>query len=136
MGSYDYEQQLIAEGKAERGYTVERYFEEVDAKLTGAEADLVHHPNYSRTLLAPENDDIYREFCAYVDQTEPRSYNAIENPLCIEGFTAQQMYEAMEAKNERGVALDAANVYNMLVKLRNEPQVIKSVLVFERPRFD
>ncbi len=136
MGVYETEQLLIAEGKAERGHAAQDYFAEMDSKLTGAEAKLVHRPDYSKTLFAPENDDIYQEFCAYVDQTPPRSYAAIENPLMIEGFTAADLYQAMEDKNERGTHLDAGNVYHLMVRLRKEPVVVKSVLTFERPRFD
>lgn len=130
MGSYEREQQLIAAGTAERGYTAKKYFEELDAKLTDETSSLSHRPDYSKTLFAPENDDIYREFCAYVDLPEPRFFDAIEDPIRVEGFSAADVYFAMKSKNPRIVEIDGAAVYNMLVKLRTQPEIAKRVLDF------
>lgn len=130
MGSYEREQQLIAAGTAQRGQTALDYFAELDAQLDDETSHLSHRPDYSKTLFAPENDDIYREFCAYVDLPEPRYFDAIENPLSVEGYTAAQVYFAMKAGNDRIVAIDGAAVYNMLVKLRTQPDIAKRVLEF------
>lgn len=130
MGSYEREQQMIANGTAERGYTAKKYFEELDAELTEETSSLSHRPDYSKTLFAPENDDIYREFCAYVDLPKPRFFDAIENPIRVEGFSAADVYFAMKSKNPRIVEIDGAAVYNMLVKLRTQPEISKRVLDF------
>lgn len=131
MGSYDEEMRLIAEGKAQRGYTALRYFEELDANFTDEMSGLSHRPNYTKTLFAPENDDLYREFCAFVDQPEPRRFDAIENPILVEGYTADDVCKAMLSNNGRLVFLDAAAVYGMLVRLRREPELAKKVLRFK-----
>lgn len=130
MGSYEREQQMIAAGTAERGYTAKKYFEELDAELTEETSSLSHRPDYSKTLFAPENDDIYREFCAYVDLPKPRFFDAIADPIRVEGFTAADVYFAMKSKNPRIVEIDGAAVYNMLVKLRTQPEISKKVLDF------
>lgn len=130
MGSYEREQQMIATGTAERGYTAKKYFEELDAELNDETSLLSHRPDYSKTLFAPENDDIYREFCAYVDLPKPRFFDAIENPIRVEGFSAADVYFAMKSKNPRIVEIDGAAVYNMLVKLRTQPEISKKVLNF------
>ena len=130
MGSYEREQQMIAAGTAERGYTAKKYFEELDAELTEETSSLSHRPDYSKTLFAPENDDIYREFCAYVDLPKPRFFDAITNPIRVEGFSAADVYFAMKSKNPRIVEIDGAAVYNMLVKLRTQPEISKKVLDF------
>lgn len=130
MGSYEREQQMIAAGTAERGYTAKKYFEELDAELTEETSSLSHRPDYSKTLFAPENDDIYREFCAYVDLPKPRFFDAIPDPIRVEGFSAADVYFAMKSKNPRIVEIDGAAVYNMLVKLRTQPEISKKVLDF------
>ncbi|HIR43222.1 MAG TPA: UPF0236 family protein [Candidatus Aphodovivens avicola] len=130
MGSYEREQQMIAAGTADRGYTAKKYFEELDAELTEETSSLSHRPDYSKTLFAPENDDIYREFCAYVDLPKPRFFDAIPDPIRVEGFSAADVYFAMKSKNPRIVEIDGAAVYNMLVKLRTQPEISKKVLDF------
>lgn len=130
MGSYEREQQMIADGTAERGYTAQKYFDELDAELTEETSSLSHRPDYSKTLFAPEHDDIYREFCAYVDLPKPRFFDAIDNPIRVEGFSAADVYFAMKSKNPRIVEIDGAAVYNMLVKLRTQPEISKKVLDF------
>ena len=72
MGSYEREMALVEAGKAQRGKTALDYFAELDAKLDEEASHLSHRPDYGKTLFAPEHDDIYREFCAYVDLPEPR----------------------------------------------------------------
>ncbi len=130
MGSYEREQQMIAAGTAERGQAAREYFAELDANLNEETSCLSHRPDYSKTLFAPENDDIYQEFCSYVDLPEPRYFDAIENPLRVEGYSAADVYFAMKSKNDRIVAIDGAAVYNMLVKLRTQPEISKRVLDF------
>lgn len=130
MGSYEREQQMIAAGTAERGQTARDYFAELDAELNDETSSLSHRPDYTKTLFAPENDDIYREFCAYVDLPKPRFFDAIEDPISIEGYTAADVYFAMKSKNPRIVEIDGAAVYNMLVKLRDQPEIAKRVLDF------
>ena len=130
MGSYEREQQMITAGTAERGYTARKYFEELDAELTEETSSLSHRPDYTKTLFAPEHDDIYREFCAYVDLPKPRFFDAIDNPIRVEGFSAADVYFAMKSKNPRIVEIDGAAVYNMLVKLRTQPEISKKVLDF------
>lgn len=130
MGSYEREQELIAQGSAERGLIAREYFAELDAELDEETSRFSHRPDYSRTLFAPENDDIYREFCAYVDLPKPRFFDAIENPIQIEGHSAADVYFAMKSKNDRIVALDGAAVYNTLCNLRKNPQVYSKVLEF------
>ncbi len=130
MGSYAQEQQLISEGKAQRGYTAKRYFEELDAELPEEASKLSHRPDYSRSLFAPENDDIYQEFCAYVDLPKPRFFDALEDPIRVEGHSAAEVYFAMKSKNDRIVAIDGAAVYNMLCNLRKNPELYGKVLEF------
>ncbi len=130
MGIYQQEQRLIAEGKAERGWAAEQYFEEMDAVISEEASHLTHRPNYSRTLYAPEHDDIYREFCRYVDMEEPRYFDKIENPIEVDGHTAADIYFEMKSHNDRIVAIDGAAVYNMLVKLRTQPEITRKVLDF------
>lgn len=130
MGSYETEMALIAEGKAERGKTAHDYFAEIDAQLSEEESLLKHRPDYSKTLFAPENDDIYREFCRFYDQPEPRFFDTVEDPMRIEGLTAADVYFMMKSRNDRIVSIDGAAVYNMLVNLRDQPELYKKVLDF------
>jgi len=130
MGSYEDEMALVAEGKAERGKTVRDYFAELDAGYSEEESLLKHRPNYTKTLFAPENDDIYREFCRYYDQPKPRFFDTLEDPLVVEGMTAADVYFAMKAHNDRIVSIDAAAVYNTMINLRNQPELYKKVLDF------
>ncbi|WP_172135313.1 hypothetical protein [Adlercreutzia sp. ZJ473] len=130
MGSYEREQQMVAAGECERGQTARDYFAQLDAALTDETAHLSHRPDYSKTLFAPENDDLYREFCSYVDLPEPRYFDALENPLRVEGYTAADVYFAMKAHNDRIVAIDGAAVYNMMANLRKNPAVYLKVLDF------
>ena len=130
MGSYEEEMKLVASGEAERGKTALDYFAEIDAELSEEESLLKHRPNYSKTLFAPENDDVYREFCRYVDQPKPRFFDTLENPMRVEGLTAADVYFAMKAHNDRIVMIDAAAVYTMLINLRNQPELYKKVLDF------
>ena len=130
MGSYDNEMKLVEAGLAERGKTARDYFAELDAAYSEEESFLKHRPDYTKTLFAPENDDIYREFCRYYDQGEPRFFDTVEDPLQIEGFTAADVDFAMKAHNDRIVSIDGAAVYNMLVNLRDNPALYKKVLDF------
>lgn len=130
MGSYEREQQMIADKTALRGETARRYFAELDSQLNEETSHLSHRPDYSKTLFAPENDDIYREFCSFVDLPEPRHFDDIEDPISVDGRTAADVYFAMKSKNDRIVAIDGAAVYNMLVKLRTQPELANKVLNF------
>lgn len=130
MGSYEEEMTLVAAGQAERGKTALDYFAEIDAELSEEESLLKHRPDYSKTLFAPENDDVYREFCRYIDQPKPRFFDTVENPMRVEGLTAADVYFAMKAHNDRIVMIDAAAVYTMLINLRNQPELYKKVLDF------
>ena len=131
MGSYEHEMQLIAAGQATRGYTAKQYFAELDAGLSEETSALKHRPDYSKTLFAPDNDDIYREFCRYVDLPVPRYFDAVENPLSIDGYTAADVYRKMKGGHDRIVEIDGAAVYNMLVKLRRQPEIAHRVLDFK-----
>lgn len=130
MGSYEREQQLIAEGKAQRGQTALDYFAELDAALPEEASRLSHRPDYRKTLFDPRNDDVYREFCAYVDLPEPRFFDAIEDPMTVDGHTAADVYFAMKSTNDRIVQIDGAAVYNMLINLRDKPELYNKVLAF------
>ncbi len=130
MGTYEREQQHIKQGIAQRGQAALDYFAELDAELSEEASCLTHRPDYSKTLFAPEHDDIYREFCSYLDLPKPRFFDKVENPLVIEGHTAADVYFAMKSKNPRIVSIDGAAVYNMLVKLRTQPEITKRVLDF------
>ena len=130
MGSYEREMALIAEGKAERGQTALDYFAELDAGFSEEESLLKHRPDYSKTLFAPENDDIYQEFCRFVDQPEPRTFDTVENPLVIEGMTSADVYFAMKAHNDRIVMIDGAAVYATMANLRKQPELYRKVLDF------
>ena len=110
MGSYEREQQMIADKTASRGETARRYFAELDARLNEETSHLSHRPDYSKTLFAPENDDIYREFCSFVDLPEPRHFDDIEDPISVDGRTAADVYFAMKSKNDRIVAIDETEV--------------------------
>ncbi len=137
MGVYDKEQELIAQGKAQRGQAVLDYFAELDAQLVDEDGIPVeqslqaHRPDYSKTLFAPENDDIYQELCRFIDQLAPRCFDTLDNQIEIEGYTAKDIYVAMKGGNKRIVSLDGAAVYNMLVKLRTQPAIAKKVLEFK-----
>ncbi|NHM14787.1 hypothetical protein [Xiamenia xianingshaonis] len=128
--SYQREREMIERGEAERGETAMRYFAELDAETPEEASALTHRPDYTKTLFAPEHDDIYQEFCAFVDLPKPRHFDAIENPVSIEGYTAADVYFAMLNGNSRLISVDAAAVYNMLVRLRTQPEVAKRVLAF------
>lgn len=130
MGSYEEEMKLVEAGLAERGKTARDYFAEIDATLDEETAFLMHRPNYSKTLFAPENDDVYREFYRYVDLPTPRFFDAVENPMSVDGFTAADVYFAMKAHNDRIVSIDGAAVYNMLINLRDKPALYMKVLNF------
>ena len=130
MGSYEEEMKLVEAGLAERGKTALDYFAELDAGFSEEEAFLKHRPNYEKTLFATENDDVYREFCRYVDQPEPRFFDKVENPMSVEGFTTADVYYAMRAHNDRIVSIDGAAVYNMLINLRDNPALYMKVLDF------
>lgn len=137
MGVYEEEQKKIAAGQAQRGQAALDYFAELDAQLVDEngmpkeESLLAHRPDYSKTLFAEENDDIYQEFCRFLDQPEPRCFDTLDNQIEIEGYTAKDIYVAMKGGNQRIVTLDGAAVYNMLVKLRNQPVIAKKVLDFK-----
>lgn len=130
MGSYEREMELIAAGKAERGHTAREYFAELDADLPEEASSLTHRPDYAKTLFAEENDDVYREFCTYVDLPKPRFFDAIEDPIRVDGHTAAEIYFAMKSKNDRIIAIDGAAVYNMMINLRNKPDIYRKVLDF------
>ena len=130
MGSYEHEMELVERGLAERGETAREYFAELDASFSEEESLLKHRPDYTRTLYAPENDDIYREFCRFCDLPEPRRFDEVENPMSVEGYTAADVYFAMKSRNDRIVSIDGAAVYNMLVNLRDKPDLYKKVLGF------
>ena len=130
MGSYENEMALIAQRKAERGKTARDYFAEIDAELSEEESFLKHRPDYTKTLFAPENDDVYREFCRYVDMPRPRFFDKVEDPMSVDGQTAADVYFAMKAHNDRIVSIDAAAVYTMLINLRNQPELYRKVLAF------
>lgn len=131
MGTYEREQQMIAAGRAERGQAALDYFAELDAELNDETSRFAHRPDYTKTLFAPEHDDIYREFCAWLDQPKPRYFDKVENPLVIEGFTAADVYRTMIERNFRVVSIDGAAVYNMMVKLRVQPDIALRVLGFK-----
>lgn len=131
MGAYERERQMIARGTAQRGEAARAYFAELDAELSEEASCLAHRPDYSKTLFNPEHDDIYQEFCAYIDLPKPRFFDKIEKPLKIEGYTAADVYFAMKSKNARLVSIDGAAVYNMLVKLRTQPELSRRVLDFK-----
>ncbi|MBQ9003983.1 MAG: hypothetical protein IJ087_19230 [Eggerthellaceae bacterium] len=130
MGSYDDEMKRIEQGIGERGDTARAYFAALDAGFSEEESFLKHRPDYSKTLFAPENDDIYQEFCRFIDMPEPRYFDMVDNPMRVEGFTAADVYYSMKSKNDRIVSIDAAAVYAMLVNLRDKPQLYKKVLDF------
>ena len=130
MGCYEQEQDAIAAGTGKRGDAARAYFAELDKQIDEEASCLKHRPDYSDTLYAPEHDDIYREFCRYIDQPEPRFFDTVENPLSIEGYTAADIYRIMIGSNPRIVALDGGAVYSMLVRLRDQPELAKKVLNF------
>ncbi len=131
MGYYDRECELIEKGEADRGWAAQQYFAELDANMPEEASRYTHRPDYSRTLFAPEHDDIYREFCEYMDQDEPRFFDKIADPITIEGYTAADIYHDMIANNFRVVGVDGAAVYNMLVKLRTQPDIALKTLTFK-----
>ncbi len=131
MGCYEREQAAIAAGTGQRGDAAREYFAEIDAETSEEASCLTHRPDYSKTLFAPENDDIYREFCHYVDLPKPRYFDAVDNPICIDGYTAAEIYRVMLGSNARIVALDAGAVYGTLAKLRMQPEITKKVLDFK-----
>ncbi len=123
---------MVEAGTATRGHTMRMYFEEVDAGLTDETSHLKHRPDYSRSLLAPENDD-YREFFRYVDMEEPRFFDKVEDPISVEGQTAADVYLAMISHNDRNVAIDGAAVYAMLANLRQTPSCTRRCWTSDRP---
>ena len=125
MGCYEREQAAIAAGTGKRGDAARAYFAELDAAISEEASCLTHRPDYTKTLFAPENDDIYQEFCRYVDQPEPRFFDTVENPMSIEGYTAADIYHTMIASNPRIVALDAGAIYGTMVTLRTNPAIGK-----------
>lgn len=129
MGCYEQEQALIAAGQAQRGWAVQQYFMELDAEISEEASKLKHRPSY-KALFAPENDDIYRELCAYIDMPKPRFFDKIENPIQIDGLTSADVYLAMISHNDRIVAIDGAAVYHMMIKLRTQPEIAYKVLDF------
>ena len=131
MGCYEREQAAIAAGTGKRGDAARAYFAEFDAQVSEEASCLTHRPDYTDTLFAPEHDDIYQEFCRFVDQPEPRYFDTVENPMSIEGWTAPEIYRTMIASNPRIVALDAGAIYSMLVRLRTQPAIAKKVLDFK-----
>lgn len=131
MGCYEREQAAIAAGTGERGDAARAYFAELDAVTSEEASCLTHRPDYSKTLFAPEHDDIYQEFCRFVDQPEPRYFDTVPNPMAIEGYTAADVYRAMIASSARIVSLDAGAVYGTMVKLRTQPELAKKVLAFK-----
>ena len=131
MGCYEQEQAAIAAGTGKRGDAARAYFAELDAQTSEEASCLTHRPDYTKTLFAPEHDDIYQEFCRYVDQPEPRFFDKVENPMSIEGYTAADIYHKMIASNPRIVALDAGAIYSTMVRLRVDPVLAKKVLDFE-----
>lgn len=131
MGCYEREQQMIAAGTAERGRAVLDYFAELDAEFNDETKFLTHRPNYTKTLFAPEHDDIYRELCAFIDLPKPRFFDAIENPITVNGYTAAIVYYILVENNKRAVSIDGAAVYNMLVKLRTQPEIAEKILARE-----
>ena len=131
MGCYEREQAAIAAGTGQRGDAAREYFAELDKTISEEASCLTHRPDYTKTLFAPENDDIYQEFCRYVDQPEPRYFDTVENPMSIEGWTAAEIYRTMIASNPRIVALDAGAIYGTMVTLRTNPTLGKKVLEFK-----
>ncbi|MDO4183169.1 MAG: hypothetical protein Q4E12_06165 [Coriobacteriia bacterium] len=133
MGMYEWEQQQIAAGTEQRGAAARKYFSELDEMIAaqGGEASAyTHRPNYTKTLFAPEHDDIYREFCRFLDLPKPRYFKDLENPMSVDGWTAAEIYEAMLRPNPRLLDIDAAAVYNTMVKLRTQPEITRKVLEF------
>lgn len=130
MGAYEREQQMIAAGTAQRGQAAREYFAALDAEICEEASALSHRPDYSKTLFTQENDDIYREFCSYIDLPEPRFFDAVEKPISVNGYTAADVYLAMKSHNDRIISIDGAAVYNMLVKLRTQPEITERVLDF------
>ena len=128
MGCYEHEQELIARGEAERGYAAMQFAAELDAEAN--QLTVSRRPDYSKTLFAPSNDDIYRELCRFIDLPKPRFYDNLENPLEIEGFTAVDVYRTIKQNNWRIVDIDALAVYDMLVSLKTEPEIAKRILNF------
>ena len=58
-------------------------------------------------------------------------FDKVENPMEVEGYTAADVYRIMKGGNPRIVDIDGAGVYNMLVKLRTQPEIAKKVLDFK-----
>ena len=131
MGCYEREQAAIAAGTGQRGDAARAYFAELDKTISDEASCLTHRPDYTKTLFAPENDDIYQEFCRYVDQPEPRYFDTVEDPMSIEGYTAADIYRIMLGANARIVSLDAGAIYGTMVTLRTQPEIGKKVLAFK-----
>ena len=128
MGCYEHEQELIAKGEAERGYAAMQFAAELDAEAN--QLTVSRRPDYTRTLFAPENDDIYRELCRFIDLPKPRFYDSLDDPLEINGYTAVDVYRTIKQNNWRIVDIDALAVYDMLVSLKTEPEIAERILNF------
>ena len=61
----------------------------------------------------------------------PLYYHAIYNPLTSDGNTAPDESPNINGANDRIVEIDGAAVYNMLVKLRRQPEIAHRVLDFK-----
>ena len=131
MGCYEREQEAIAAGTGSRGDAARAYFAELDEQTSEEASCLTHRPDYTKTLFAPEHDDIYRELCRYIDLPEPRYFDAVEDPIEVEGLNAADVYRIMIGSNQRIVALDGGAVYSMLVRLRTQPALAKKILDFK-----
>ncbi len=128
MGCYEQEMKLVEAGLEKRGKACRDYFAERDSLVP--ENMEAHRPDYEDTLFAPENDDIYQEFCRWYDQPKPRYFDTVSNPISVEGYTAADIYHQMRANNFRQPNIDAAAVYDMLVTLREDPELGKKLINF------
>ena len=128
MGCYEHEQELIARGEAQRGYAAMQFAAELDAEAN--QLTVSRRPDYTRTLFAPANDDIYRELCRFIDLPKPRFYDSLDDPLEINGYTAVDVYRTIKQNNWRIVDVDALAVYDMLVTIREEPEIAERILNF------
>ncbi len=129
MGCYEDEKALVEAGKETRGKALRDYFAECDVYVPeGMEA---HRPDYTDTLLAESNDDIYRDFCRWFDQPKPRYFDTVPDPVVVDGYTAADIYQQMIANNWRQNSIDAAAVYDMLVMLRDEPELAHKLIGYK-----
>ncbi|MGI6221185.1 MAG: hypothetical protein ACOYIP_04875 [Coriobacteriales bacterium] len=128
MGCYEHEQELIERGEAQRGYAAMQFCAEIDAAAN--QLTVTRRPDYTKTLFAPENDEIYRELCRYIDMPAPRFYDKLPDQLEINGYTATDVYRTIKQNNWRIVDVDALAVYDMLVSLKTEPEIAERILNF------